>query len=202
MPPTILERWSLSPDELTEIVDLNPSLRGMLVGYIAESKLRQLFARSGRVSALAKDDDHDRRKKGDLVFTYRDHQFRIESKSLQTTMTRRLEGGRFEGAAQCDASDRRVVRLARGRKIETTCLLVGEFDILAVCLFDFTGRWDFCFALNRDLPRSAYKKYPPAVRAQLIKSLVPVTLPLSAPFVDEPFGLLDRLVAERERSRR
>jgi hypothetical protein len=117
-------------------------------------------------------------------------------------MTKRLGNGRFEGAAQCDASDRRVVNLARGRKIETTCLLVGEFDILAVCLFDFTGQWDFCFALNRDLPRSAYKKYPPAVRAQLIKSLVAVTLPLSAPFVDEPFVLLDRLVAERERSKR
>ena len=63
----------------------------------------------------------------------------------------------YEGAVQCDASDKRDVPLGSGESFSTTCLLVGEFDILAAGLFGFRDCWDFGFALNRDLPRSRKK---------------------------------------------
>ncbi|GMO42589.1 MAG: hypothetical protein Pg6C_04120 [Treponemataceae bacterium] len=34
---SILETWDITEGELTELVNSNPSLRGMLLGYIAES---------------------------------------------------------------------------------------------------------------------------------------------------------------------
>lgn len=37
---SLLKRWDVTERELTEIVDQNPSLRGMLFGYTAEVKLR------------------------------------------------------------------------------------------------------------------------------------------------------------------
>ena len=51
MEDSILTRWDLTAEELTRVVDRNPSLRGMLLGYIAELKLEQLWLM--RPSALA-----------------------------------------------------------------------------------------------------------------------------------------------------
>jgi len=52
MPETLFERWNTTPDELTRIVDENPSLRGMLIGYLAELKLEQLWLSRGRISRI------------------------------------------------------------------------------------------------------------------------------------------------------
>ena len=82
----------------------------------------------------------------------------VECKSLQTASIKKT-GEVFTGTSQCDASDRRKVQFSDGTTLETTCLLTGEFDILAVNLFAFEGQWRFVFAKNADLPRSTYRKY-------------------------------------------
>lgn len=189
---TILDRWEITAGELTEVVDANPSLRGIMLGYLAEVKLRYMWFDRQEVSGWHKYDDHDRRKKGDLVIVYKGREFIIEVKSLQTNTVRR-EDGIWCGKVQCDASDRRTVRLPNGRKIETTCLLVGEFNLLAVNLFESEKTWRFVFAKNSDLPRSRYKKYTKAQRNCLLATLIDVTWPPRPPFRDEPFTLLDEL---------
>lgn len=153
---SLLRRWDLTERELTEVVDQNPSLRGMPFGYTAEVKLRQYIARNDLATSISKDDDHDRKKKGDLRVVYRGREFVVETKSLQTNSIKR-EGGAFKGKAQCDASDRRLVNLPDGSSSSTTCLLVGEFDVLAVNVFGFFGEWQFVFALNEELPRSTFR---------------------------------------------
>ncbi len=60
---------------------------------------------------------------------------------------------------QCDASDKRLVKLPSGQEIETTCLVVGGFDLLAVNIFQFANQWKFAFAKNADLPRTTSRKY-------------------------------------------
>jgi hypothetical protein len=238
---TILETWGISAEYLTEVVSGNPSLRGMMVGYIAERKLHDVFESSGRVSALRKDDDHDRTRKGDLVIAYKGFEFKIEVKSLQTNQVEIFHKGQwipraqkirvaacggnkakyryvpnpeflaipykerlaaqYRGAVQCDASDKRDVTLRNGKTFSTTCLLVGEFDILAAGLFGFRECWDFGFALNRSLPLSRARGYPPKVQEQLLATLMPVTWPLSAPYATDPFALLDQLVREKRRKK-
>ena len=174
---TILDVWDITPEFLTKVVAENPSLRGMMLGYIAEAKLRELFVGDDRITAHRKDDDHDRNRKGDLVVTYKGAEFKFEAKALQTnsirvfddrqteqptaemwlrkivklekrylenpTFTefwevRRLDA-KYSGAVQCDASDKRSVPLPGGRTVQTTCLLVGEFDILAAAAFGFAN---------------------------------------------------------------
>jgi hypothetical protein len=250
---TILDTWQISADYLTELVNSNPSLRGMIVGYIAERKLKEQFEGHKRTDAHHKDDDHDRTKKGDLVVSYKGYDFRIEVKSLQTNQVevlmpdgvwmklvakkaigRKASPGttksgkpklgaqifkwvpderylalpekfrketRYRGAFQCDASDRRKLELADKEIVETTLLKVGEFDILAAGIFGFRGEWEFGFALNEDLPRSTHGNYSQKVRDQLIASLVPISLPLTSPFVSDPFTLLDILVERKEKSK-
>ena len=101
-----------------------------------------------------------------------------------------------------DASDRRLVTLPDGSTIETTCLVPGKFDILAVNLFEFGHRWRFGFIRNRDLPRSRHKGYTDYQRENLLATGVPVTWPLTAPFVDSPFPLLEDIARERRQGRR
>ncbi len=246
---TILDIWGISAAELTDVVSTNPSLRGMLVGYIAEKKLREFFEKSGITTDHYKDDDHARDKKGDLVLTYKGEEFRIEVKSLQfnsiqiqktdgswiplvsktfvgrkptdekkkngdpklgskiykwspnpdalkLTREERLAAN-YTGEFQCDASDRRKIRLQDGTEVNTTLLEIGEFDIVAAGLFGFREQWEFGYALNAELPRSKDSRYSADVQKQLISSLIPVTLPLSPPFVSDPFQLLDRLLSRR-----
>jgi hypothetical protein len=123
----------------------------------------------------------------------------IESEPFKVLWRKSPDDALYRGGVQCDASDRRAITVA-GQQVNTTNLLVGEFDILAASLFAFREKWDFGFILNRNLPRSTYAKYPEEVRNQLIKTMIPVTWPLPDNFVSDPFILLDQLVAEKSLS--
>lgn len=196
----ILSTWGISARDLTILTDENPSLRGMLSGYVAEHKLRQLWFSGGDISYLGKSDDHDRTGKGDHIIEYKGRRFTVESKSLQSSMVRR-DGDSWRGRAQVDASDRRPIVLEDGSQVNTTLLKVGEFDVLAVNCFAFRQRWDFAFAKNGDLPRSSYARYSPQIRNQLIASLVEVTLPPEPPFTGDLREILDQLIADGETRR-
>jgi hypothetical protein len=81
---TILEDWDIDENYFTSVVNDNPSLRGMILGYLAERKLRDIFTSSKKTDNHRKDDDHDRSKKGDLTLEYKGEEIIIEVKSLQT----------------------------------------------------------------------------------------------------------------------
>ncbi len=196
MPETILDRWDVTPEEFTELVEKNPSLRGMILGYLAELKLEKLWLSGDDVSEVTKHDDHDRKKKGDRVIRYKGREFIFESKSLQSAMIEKTEEG-WMGKAQVDASDRREVVLPDNSRVTTTCLRKGEFDILAVNIFAFEEKWRFVFAKDSDLPTSSYRKYTPYQRQHLLATLVTVHWPPKPPFSDEPFTLMNEIIQER-----
>lgn len=198
MADTILDRWGISASELTQIIDDNPSLRGFLLGYIGEFQLRKIWFSDERITNVRKYDDHAREtgKKNDLVIGYKGYNFTIEVKSLQT-LSIKGKNGIYTARVQVDASDSRDVTLPNGERVKTTCLVVGEFDILAVNLFSFRAKWDYIFALNRDLPRSTYSKYTSEQQKYLLATTVNVSWPPIEPFVIDPFELLDKLVAEK-----
>lgn len=193
MEESILKRWGVTAEELTQVVDRNPSLRGMMLGYVAELKLEQLWLERPGVSNVVKPDDHDRRRKGDRVIYYKGAEFVFESKSLQTNTVREAGDG-WVGRAQVDASDRRSVVLPDGSSISTTCLRRGEFDILAVNVFEFSKQWRFVFAKNEDLPTSSYHGYSDYQRRHLLATTVTVHWPPIPPFRDEPFTLMNELL--------
>jgi len=196
----ILEKWEITPYTLTKLLAQNPSLRGMLFGYVAESKLEELWLQPPEITDCFKADDHDRKKKGDRVIVYRDEQFIIEAKSLQTN-TVDYKDGQWTAKSQVDASDRRQITLPNGTALSTTCLVVGEFDVLAVNTYPFGDEWRFVFAKNKDLPRTRHRKYTPEQRQYLLATTVNVTWPLSSPFHNDLFQVLDELIQERHQER-
>ena len=193
MKDSILQRWDITIEELTNVVDQNPSLRGMILGYLAELKLENMWLTRENISSISKHDDHDRRKKGDRVVLYKGREFVFEAKSLQTNTIRKTDEG-WTGKAQVDASDRREVNLPNKTVVTTTCLLRGEFDILAVNVFSFENKWRFVFAKNSDLPSSKYAKYTEYQRQHLLATLVTVHWPPKPPFFDEPFTLMNQML--------
>ena len=195
---SILERWGITEQELTDLVDQNPSLRGIMLGYVAEKKFHDTFLDHPQITEKSKDDDHNRKRKGDRRIIYKGKSLTIEVKSLQTAMVEQVGPDQWRGKAQVDASDRRIVKFPDGTELNTTLLLRGEFDLLAVNCFAFGGQWRFVFAKNSDLPFSGFKKYTEAQRAQLIASLIPVTWPPEPPFRDNPFPLLNELLMEKK----
>lgn len=198
---SILTRWGITEEELTELVDQNPSLRGILLGYVAEKKFHDTFLNNEDITEKTKDDDHDRTKKGDRRIIYKGESFIIEVKSLQTNMTKNVGEDRWVGKSQVDASDNREVIFSDGSKLKTTCLLRGGFDILAVNCFAFGEKWRFAFALNSELPQNTYRKYTEYQRSQLLPTLISVEYPLKPPFTENIFELLNRLVQEKISSR-
>ena len=193
MKDSILQRWDITIEELTNVVDQNPSLRGMILGYLAELKLENMWLTRENISSISKHDDNDRRKKGDRVVLYKGREFVFEAKSLQTNTIRKTDEG-WTGKAQVDASDRREVNLPNKTVVTTTCLLRGEFDILAVNVFSFENKWRFVFAKNSDLPSSKYAKYTEYQRQHLLATLVTVHWPPKPPFFDEPFTLMNQML--------
>ncbi|MGB3684945.1 MAG: hypothetical protein WA991_03870 [Ornithinimicrobium sp.] len=199
-----LEDWDLSYDEINELLTDNPSLRSFVMGYAAEVKCRRMYFDSHPdISEVMKYDDHDRAKKGDIAFKFKGHWFTVEVKSIQSNSMRPKRDGSVRPNFQCDASDRRVVSFKDGSSVNTTCLLVGEFDLLAVNLHSFYGEWEFAFARNDALPRvsgrrGAAKHYTQYQRDNLLATLMPMNEPPIAPYVDDPFLLLDELISERE----
>lgn len=193
----LLRDWQVSSKQISSLINQNPSLRGMLLGYIAELKLKELITLLPNISYTYKFDDHDRKKKGDLYIIYRGKAFDVESKSLQTNTIKFDEATQtWTAKTQVDASDRRDVLLSSGKKLNTTLLLRGEFDILAVNCFGFGGRWKFLFAKNTNLPSSKFKSYDEADRKELIASLVSVSLPVKPPFYESLKDLLDSMIEE------
>ena len=197
-------KWSITPEELNALLAANNSLRGMVKGYLAEQMLRERYIDPHPdIDQVQNPDCHDRSLKCDWLVWFDGTPIRIEVKSLQsnsvTTGNQTLTGGRAcHGQAQVDASDSRDVELPNGNTVHTTELVAGEFDILAVCLFAFTGDWDFAFALNEDLPRSTDQSLAPEDRQHLLKGSIEMSLPLDEPFTDELEPLLETVADERE----
>lgn len=196
---TILQEWQITPEELTLILEENPSLKGMLFGYVAELKLKERITAFEDVSYFTKFDDHNRSRKGDLYIVYKDRAFDIESKSLQTaTINFNDELDRWEGKSQVDASDRRPVILPDGTSVDTTLLLKGEFDILAVNCYAFNDEWQFIFTRNANLPTTKWHGYTAYQQEHLLSSMVAVTWPPEPPFTDDIKALLNEMVANGE----
>jgi hypothetical protein len=57
----VVNEWGLTPEEVDEIITESPSLRGMVFGYVNESKLRKMWFTDARFTDTQKPDDHDRK---------------------------------------------------------------------------------------------------------------------------------------------
>lgn len=181
-------RWIQTESLVQRIID-NPSLRGMVYGYVAEAAFKAFLDNLG-ITKHFKPDDH-KKTKSDRTIDHNGRRYTVQLKSLQTNALREVEPGVFAGKVQNDASDKRKIQLPDGAFIETTCYKVGEYDVLGVSLQPFTGTWRFAFKKNKNLKRSNFRGYPAAVQQMLLATLEDIVFPLSDDWTEDLFSLLD-----------
>ena len=145
---------SLPEQDLLDMLDSNPSCKGMLLGYIAEQVLIKHLEQTGQFLGVTKIPDADKTK-GDIMVKYLDsvgteQSATIEVKCMGSRGVKEnlLEGG-YNGSVCIKASDSRLV----GDQM-TSSQERGLFDILAICTITATGGWDFVFIHNKYLPGS------------------------------------------------
>lgn len=189
---------AIDPAHLVASIKRAPSLRGMILGYIAEQMFEaHVPERYHLILAehIASHDDHDRTaNKSDRTIAYSGRAYGVQLKSIQTnSIARNVNSGLIEACVQNDASDRRDVILPDCRIINTTCYLRGEYDILAVPLFPFTGTWEFAYKRNEDCAATSSRKYDEYAQTFLLSTLERITWPLTP---DWHTNLLDLLTSE------
>lgn len=133
--------------EIMQMATENPKLRGYLQGYVAEFYLKKLLEATPGITNVAKIPDSSA-KDGDFSFDYNGRAVTLEAKSLRPTgsKTELLEGG-VSGVAQLRGSA--IINAGRTSSVSRTA-----YDILAICTFPTTGKWDFYFIHSRYLPTS------------------------------------------------
>lgn len=190
---TIIDQ--VSPEDLVSSIKRAPSLRGMILGYIAEEMFeRHILEPMSEIEEIVKHDDHDRKKnKSDRSFAYKSRTYSVQLKSLQTnSITYDNLGERLEANIQNDASDSRKITLPSGKVIITTCYKRGEYDILAVPLFPFTGTWDFAYKWNVECRSSSFKGYDEEDRNELLATTEKIYWPLDDKWSSSLIEFLDK----------
>ena len=196
-----LDDLNISLEELDDVFKENPSLRGTIVGYLGEIKLRTYLSNIKQIKILPKPDDHDRTAKYDLPIKYKGRVFKIEVKSLQTNtikVPKNRTDIKLQATVQCDASDCRAIVLPNGKTVTTTCLQYGDFDILAVNMYMFNKKWEYAFALNEKIPHSgkgsSKNPIPEDCQKYIMKTSIPITYPIEGIFTSNICTLLDYLI--------
>ena len=152
-----------------------------MLGYIAEEMLLKVLRRNDAVSDLRQHDDHDRSvNKADVDFLVGGRRVSVQLKSIQTnSICFRSDLWVLHASVQNDGSDKREVVLEGGEVVLTTNYRVGDYDVLAVPLFPFTGQWDFAYKLNRTCRRTTSAKYTANQQRQLLSTIEQITYPLT-----------------------
>jgi hypothetical protein len=187
---------AIPPEDLVSSIKRAPSLRGMILGYIAEEMFEKHLPQRYPVilaDHIQKHDDHNRElNKSDRTISYKGKPYGIQLKSIQTnSICRNLQTGLLQADVQNDASDARSIKLPNGSIVITTCYACGEYDILAVPLFPFTGTWDYAYKHNRDCRVCNSKKYSPEDAQYLLATIEKITWPLTDAWNINLLDLLD-----------
>lgn len=208
--PDYWSRWELDPAEFNRIIHQNSNALSAIFGYVAEERLREMFLEDDpKVENVRSPQDQDADDKGDWAFSYRGEPMKIEVKSLQTDTIERADTAQSKLGEENEpvqwragfhlkgTSDQRTVQY-EGEEYSTTLMNVAEsdVDVIAVNLYRIEDEWRFAFLKVDDLPRSK-GNYPDGLRERLARSQVTLTVPLEDPFTDDPYELMDEILAER-----
>jgi hypothetical protein len=190
--PLIID--AISPVDLVNAIKRAPSLRGMILGYIAEEMFEQhVLQKMKDIDGIRKHDNHDRiNNKSDREFVFDGRLYSVQLKSIQTnSIVWRSDEQRLTADVQNDGSDRRMVKLPNGRNVETTNYRIGDFDILAVPLFPFSGIWNFAYKNNSDCRMTESPRYDEETRQYLLASTEKITWPLADDWTTDLTSLFD-----------
>ena len=138
-----LERaFGLPAHTILDVLQRSNRLFVAVKGGIAQEHLRRKLASLRKAGRIASFESIDRDGQPDFRVIYRGRQFLIECKNVRRTLSRREM-----------AIDFMRTRYAATEGPENRFYRPSEFHILAACLFNQTGRWEFKYIPTARLSR-------------------------------------------------
>ena len=119
-------------------------------GKLAELYLNRRLADLKESGTISNFDWNDKDDKPDFVIHYKGRSIRIECKNVRSGEKSTLKKGKHKGWYKVE------IQKTRGGKdpktgIQTRGYSVDRFDILAACLFNQTGKWEYLFSVTKNL---------------------------------------------------
>jgi len=192
----------LTEQELLEIALENTSAMGFFEGYASESHFKKFVQTNPKITNNYKPGDHNLVKKGDRVCVYQDTEITFELKTIITdhsVSTRTIKKNidvfgevSYSGAFRTRGSRKRQITFSDGSTIETYNNKRGQFDAFAVCVRPFTGKWEWMYCLESDIPSCNNSELTPIQNAELLRPFVLVQWPPKDYWTDSLDEILER----------
>jgi hypothetical protein len=180
------DEFGLPAGEILEIINRRNRCKIAVRGAIAEAYLIRLLRQLREAGTIDDFEDFDIDGHPDCRVDIAGRSFLVECKNVEKlNPTRRPR--RTEPPITIDFQRTRDPKGVAGARY----YLPNEFDVVAACLWNRTGRWEFLFAATSELPRHA--KYPDRI-GNRVKIPVPLNQPSgSLLWTNDLPSLLNRL---------
>lgn len=152
---------NLTVSQLTDLLEENPSLRGMCMGYAVEYHVREQLLQEDVVNSVNKQRDHDRESKYDFLVDTIAGDIRIEVKMLRPNDIVRMSKS-YSSVTHPEGIE---------EVIDTFDILKSTFDVLAVVN---PTTFEAYYILSSDLPDSTARTVPEEYRHMFCKTAFPL----------------------------
>jgi hypothetical protein len=183
----ITEKHGISLEELTELIEDNSHVRAFMGGQFSELHFRKLIKSNPSITDWYKPSDNDASDKGDVVATYKDVKIAFEVKTVRTNsnvqnrgirVKTNLYGTTWNGFCQIRASRSHTLDFSDGSKTRTYNVKRGQYDVFVVCVHPFTGKYDYMYCLEKDIPSLMHNdKVTPLQASELLRGHIRVEWP-------------------------
>jgi hypothetical protein len=183
----ITEKYNISLEELTELIEDNSHVKAFMGGQFSEFHFRKLIKTHPDVTHWYKPSDNDASDKGDVVVTYKDVSIALEVKTVRTSSSPKGKGFRvktdlfgttWHGHFQIRGSRSHTLDFLDGSKTRTYNVKRGQYDIIVVCVYPFTGKYEYMYCLEKNIPSlTPSDKTTPLQASELLKGHMKIQWP-------------------------
>ncbi len=139
------EKWHTTAWDILSAIERGFRAQVDVKGKLAEWFLFQKLEQMQREAALQSVIWQDKDGQPDFVVNYAGREIKIECKNVRSP--KQIERAKKSGRVELQKTrNNKEGEPTRGYKPE-------EFDVLAACLFNFTGKWEYLFVATRRLTR-------------------------------------------------
>ena len=211
----LAKKFEVSEDEFKDMISYvfsnNLSALAFFEGYGSEYLLEKHIKTIPEITGHYKPGDNNLEVKGDVVVTYKDVPVSIEAKNVRRGTNSRkrkpkhivnLEESYWTGYFSTRRPRSKLVTFSDGSQVDTYNSLRGQYDIIAVNVFQLIGKQQFVYCLETHLPSTeyiqAYTDLSPLQCQETLRGEILVRWPPVAPWTDSLQDVLEQALAHKQ----
>ena len=209
---SIEKEFGISEHDFVNLIHTTPHLRGPVYGAISEFFFDCLFENIPEVTHRHKPIEYLKNETpGDLIVTYKDIPISFEIKNIRSgkyesgirrkiRINENVFGEKtWSGVVSLMNSRRRVVTFSDGSVVNGYNTKRGEVDVYAVCVKMLTGKWEYMYCLESDIPSVINSKnLTPLQQNEVLKGAMRIQWPPKAPWTDSLVDILEKVYNEKK----